>query len=119
MIPLPQHEKMEALLRPRRATEDGFFAHYDPYVVICFSAEWCGPCKKLDKQTIVDMTPSITWYAVDVDVNETSLGYCGCQKIPSFVIIKDGIFNGKLEGPRDANHVLEWLKINNFPVTTH
>ena len=116
MIPLPNHLDMEALLRPRRPTQDGFLDDYDPYVVIAFSAKWCGPCQKLNKKLLVDVTPGVTWYSVDVDINKTSLGYCGLQNIPSFVIIKDGLFSDKKNGAGSIQEILLWLQNNGIPV---
>ena len=116
MTPLREHTEMELLLRPRRPTEDGFLDKYDQYVGICFSASWCVPCQKLDKVTLIEKTPSIKWYSVDVDENQISLGYCSLRKIPSFCIIKDGLFTSKLEGPPSVDVIIEWLKSNSFPV---
>jgi thioredoxin-like negative regulator of GroEL len=107
---------MEALLRPRRPIQDGFLDDYDPYVVIAFSAKWCGPCQRLNKKLLVDVTPEVTWYSVDVDINKTSLGYCGLQNIPSFVVIKDGLFSDKMNGAGSIQEILLWLQKNDVPV---
>ena len=119
MIPLPSHEAFEAMLRPRRPTQDGFFDTYSPWVVVCFSASWCGPCKKLDKKSMVDATPGITWYACDVDDNPTTLQYCSLKSIPSFVLIKDGTFLETNSGLVDANAVLHWLLSKGAPVKSN
>jgi thioredoxin-like negative regulator of GroEL len=116
MIPLPNHLDMEKLLRPRRPIQDGFLDDYDPYVVIIFSAKWCGPCQKLNKKLLVDITPGVTWYSVDVDINKTSLGYCGLQSIPSFVVIKDGLFTDKKSGAATLQEILLWLQNNGVQV---
>ncbi len=116
MIPLPNHADFEAMLRPRRPTEEGFDKEYDPWVVVCFSATWCGPCKRLDKKTLVAQTSRIKWYAVDVDENQTTLGYCGLQSIPSFCLLKDGIFKDRKSGAADVQDVIQWLAKNGAPV---
>lgn len=110
MTALHNHADLELMLRPRRATEEGILDQYHPYVVVCFSAKWCGPCRRIDKASLVQKAPSVKWFHCDVDVNEISLGYCGGRSIPAFVLIRDGTFVGRLEGPRDAQHVLEWIK---------
>jgi thioredoxin-like negative regulator of GroEL len=117
MTPLREHEEFEALLRPRRATEESFFNKFDPLVCVSFSAKWCGPCQKLDKETIMRKTPGVSWYSVDVDENNVSLGYCSLYKIPSFCFIKDGLFTSKKEGAKDADDVLDWLASNGVPVS--
>ncbi len=109
MIDLQRHSDFERLLRPKRPTEEGFDAVYAPFVVVCFSASWCGPCKRMDKKTLVAKTPGVKWLHCDVDVNDDTLKWSGCSAIPSFICLRNGDFVGRLEGPRDANHVLEWL----------
>lgn len=115
MIDLSNHDDFEAMLRPRRPTEDGFLGTYAPFVVVCFSAKWCGPCRRIDKAYLVENAKSVIWYHCDVDKNETTLGYCGGTSIPAFVLIRDGAFVGKLDGPRDAKHVLEWISQYGVP----
>jgi thioredoxin-like negative regulator of GroEL len=117
MIPLPNHMNFEQLFRPRRPTEEGFIGgNYSKWVVVCFSAVWCGPCQRLDKKLIVDTTPDVVWYAVDIDENETSLGYAGCSGVPAFVIIKDGVFVDRMVGAGSVAHVLNWLNKNGAPI---
>ena len=110
MTPLPNHEDFEAMLRPRRPTEDGFLGNYAPWVVVCFSAKWCRPCQRLDKAAIVEATPEVTWYSCDVDENKVTMGYCGLRSIPSFAVIRDGSFLDTKVGGQSVNEVLDWLK---------
>jgi thiol-disulfide isomerase/thioredoxin len=109
MTPLPSHEAFEAMLRPRRPTQDGFFDTYAPWTVISFYAKWCAPCKRLDKKSIVDAYPEIQWYSCDIDENPTTLPYCSLRTIPSFALLKDGIFvetKSIISSPED---VIDWL----------
>ena len=116
MIPLPNHMDFEAMLRPRRPTEEGFLGSYDKWVAVSFSASWCGPCRNIDKKKLVELTPGIKWYAVDVDQNDTTLGYCGLQSIPSFVVLKDGVFSGRKQGAGSVGEILQWLSESGAPV---
>lgn len=79
------------------------------YVCILFSASWCGPCKKIDKEALISAYPQIVWYGCDVDENTYTHGYCGLQKVPSFAFIKAGRFVDKLQGTIDIATIHTWL----------
>jgi len=119
MTPLPSHEAFEAMLRPHRPTQDGFFDRYEPWVAVCFSAKWCAPCKRLNKKLIVDSTPEIKWYSCDIDENNTTLGYCSLRSIPSFVLLKNGTFVENKSSVANAEDVLQWLTSKGAPVNLY
>ena len=116
MTNLPNHLDMEALLRSNKPKDEGAAREFDTYVGIAFSANWCGPCRRLDKSAIAKATPNIKWYYVDVDENQTSLGYCGLRGIPSFSLIYDGKYVDGKTGFGSVDDVLEWVASYNFPV---
>jgi hypothetical protein len=116
MIPLHNHSDLEAMFRSRRPIDESFFTNTEPWVAISFSAKWCGPCQKINKKALVSSSPEIKWYSVDVDINKTSLGYCGLYKIPSFVLIKDGVFLDRKEGASSLADIILWLQKNNAPI---
>ncbi len=118
MTPLPDHAMFEAMLRPRgnRPSLEDINIAYSPWVVVCFSAKWCGPCKALDKKSLVQYAPRVKWYAVDVDENTTTLGYCSLRSIPSFVVLKDGVFLDRKSGAGSAEEVLQWLSSVGVPL---
>jgi thioredoxin 2 len=116
MTPLPSHAAFELMLRPRRPIEDGFFDNYAPWTVVCFSATWCGPCQKLDKRTMVTMSPMVKWYSCDIDENKVTAGYCGLYSVPSFCLLKDGVFLDKKAGASSALDVLNWLRSKGVPM---
>lgn len=123
MIPLPNHEFFEGLLKPRgvRPNQDWEERNktFDPYVAVCFSASWCGPCRRLDKASLVKLSPNVKWYSCDVDEVQETLGYCGLQSIPSFVLIKDGQFVDRKSGAGSVGELLEWLAQYSFPVAAY
>ena len=119
MIHLPSHEFFEGLLKPRGTRPNQDWNEqpktYDQFVAVCFHASWCGPCRRLDKATLVKTTPHIKWYSCDVDEVQETLGYCGLQSIPSFVLIKDGVFTARKSGAGSVGELLQWLQENGFP----
>lgn len=103
MARLESQEQFETqILNPKGVT-------VPTYVCILFSAEWCGPCKKLDKEALLRTHRDIVWYGCDVDENGYTHGYCGLQKIPSFAFIKNGRFVDKLQGTIDLPAINAWI----------
>ena len=101
MIPLPNQEFLESLIKKN--------VPHDPIVVILFTASWCGPCSKLDKDYLVGLSDKIKWYKCDLDENNYTPGYCGVKTIPAFL----AIVNGKVKplfGSSDTMKVAEWIK---------
>jgi len=62
----------------------------------------------LDHDRIQKSNPSIVWYKCDIDQNKYTLGYCGLQKIPSFVLIKKSKYLGKFTSA-NTDSVIELL----------
>ena len=58
-------------------------------VILYFTANWCGACKKLDLAAIEAGIPAATFLKCDVDANNYTPGYCSVRSIPSFFAIKD------------------------------
>jgi hypothetical protein len=116
MIPLPNHLDLENLFRSRRPTDESFFAEYPSWVIVSFSAKWCAPCKRIDKSLLVKLTPDVKWYSVDIDINKTSLGYCGLYSIPAFMIVSDGTIKNRRAGAISTQDILDWFVDNGVPV---
>lgn len=100
MIPLVNQPQFESLLKAEN--------NNPPAVVVYFTASWCSACTKLNHDEIQADHPNIVWYKCDIDQNKYTLGYCGLQKIPSFVIIKNSKFHGKFSSS-DTATVIELL----------
>jgi len=104
MRPLQSQELFEALIGRLDVTEP-----VPPFVVIYFTAKWCGACKRLDLPAIVSSVPGAVWFKCDMDENEYTAGYCGIRSIPTFLVIKNKAIKGTL-GESRTEHVIKWLK---------
>ncbi|NBO72512.1 MAG: thioredoxin [Bacteroidetes bacterium] len=100
MIPLENQQQFEALLNPANKNP--------PLVVVYFTATWCGPCSRLDKDRIQTEVEGATWYKCDIDQNKYTLGYCGLKSVPSFCVIKNSKFLGKFSSS-DTDAVIEMI----------
>ena len=65
----------------------------DNTVVLKFSANWCGPCKKVQPtfQKIIDSYENVTFYHVDIDEHEDLVERESVKSIPFFVVYDNGI----------------------------
>lgn len=99
MNPLSQ-EEFEAILKSDKP---------HPLQVIYFTAKWCGPCKALKLQAILDSFKGVKWHVCDVDDNQYTPGYCNVKSIPSFLAIVKGKPVLPIYQQSDANKVIEWL----------
>ena len=98
MIPLRNHEAFEAILQSQR-----------PITMIKFGATWCGPCKRIDKDILCNLSKDIIWYDCDLDENEDTPAYCGVEKIPSFLAIVKGEVKPLFQSS-DTNQVIQWMR---------
>ena len=50
------------------------------------TAKWCGPCQRLDIETVVKAAEAkgLTVWKIDVDENDYTSGYCGVHSIPTW-----------------------------------
>jgi len=77
-------------------------------VVIWFSAEWCGPCRKINYELLESRFPA-SWLKCDIDKNDYTAGYCGLRSIPSFIVI----YKKKILGTKSSSNtqeILSWLE---------
>lgn len=103
MTPLPSHEFFESLIA---RTADEVHA---PLVILKFGANWCGPCKKLNMDSIVDARPDAKWYACDADEHETTMIYAGVNAIPAFLALVNGKPKPILQSS-DTATVIQWAQ---------
>ena len=105
MIPLPTQEIFESLYDPAPSQ-----AKLEKPVLVYYTANWCGACKRLDWDFLLEEFPDLTVYKCDVDENKYTGGFCGVKSIPNFVMVHPGKRN--LTGPfqsSDTAKVATWI----------
>jgi thiol-disulfide isomerase/thioredoxin len=100
MIALQSQEQFEELLKSKTPP---------PIAVVYFTAKWCGPCKALKLQTILDRFKGITWYLCDVDENDYTPGYCGVKSFPSFLVLVNGKASIPVYQQSNTDKLIDWL----------
>ena len=80
--------------------------------VICFSAPWCGPCKKvkphLDTLSIELTTNNpVIYYTVDIEEedNDNIVSSFEIKSLPTIVFIKNGVLVNRITGGNDLNGI--------------
>lgn len=60
--------------------------------VLVFSAEWCGPCKKLHRSVLTDPAvrragAKMSWAKIDIDKNPTIAAMYGVRAVPTMILL--------------------------------
>ena len=81
-----------------------------------FSAEWCGPCKLLDKtfDVVKKENPSINIQKYDIDDNSDLADKYNIASVPTVRVYRDGGYVGKFVGampPKFINDVISGTSI--------
>jgi len=101
-IPLTTHDIFEKLYENNSLTAP---------VLIYFTADWCGACKRIDWGFLEEEFPSLPVYRCDVDVNKYTPGFCQVRSIPNFIIMHPG--NKNMTGPfqaSDTAKIATWIQ---------
>eukprot|EP00918_Siedleckia_nematoides_P006042 GHVU01013178.1.p4 GENE.GHVU01013178.1~~GHVU01013178.1.p4 ORF type:complete len:112 (+),score=13.07 GHVU01013178.1:257-592(+) len=72
----------------------------DNVVIMQYSASWCGPCRQSRPQ-VEKMSETLTgarFYYVDIEANSELADKAAIEKLPTFVIMKDGKKVDSIEG---------------------
>jgi len=77
-------------------------------VIVKFSAEWCGPCKRIQIDYLMNLFPA-NWLKCDIDKNDYTAGYCNIRSIPTFLIIYKKKILG-IKSSANTNEISNWLK---------
>lgn len=68
--------------------------------VLWFSASWCGPCRSINKTELTELATGLglPLYYCDADAHPTIMDACRIQKIPTFLVIRDGKLGARMSG---------------------
>lgn len=86
--------------------------HTKVNALIDFSAEWCGPCKRMEplfkqaEKFIKELSTDIEFYSVDVDDSEDIAGFFKIEAMPTLILVKDGKIVERAMGFRDCESIL-------------
>lgn len=82
----------------------------DTLFIVYFTAAWCSPCKKLDKDLIVAAAKEkdIPIYVCDYVTNEYTVGYCMVNAFPTFVAYRLGKEKNRLAS-NSTEAVVTWI----------
>ena len=106
MTPLPTQEMFESMY-------DNAAKPLKESVLIYFTADWCGACKRVDWDFIFEEFPALKVYRCDVDENKYTPGFCGVRSIPSFVMIHPGVKQiTPLFQASDTAKIATWIMTN-------
>lgn len=88
----------------------------DKLVLVKFTAEWCGPCKAMDKTTWQDESV-VKWVKdhgvaiqVDVDKDPTIAGNFKIAAMPTMVMLRGGNEIARKVGYMDGAKTLKWME---------
>jgi len=85
-------------------------------LLLDFTAEWCAPCKNMDRTTWVD--PSVVAWVeqhaiavqVDVDVEKDLAARFDVRAMPTLLLLRDEVVLDRSTGGRAAPKLLAWLE---------
>ena len=79
--------------------------------VIWFSAAWCGPCQRMDREALIAAAADagLPIYYADYAENETFATTCDIKQFPTFVLYQGSIVISS-RASADTTKVCQWLK---------
>ena len=81
-------------------------------VAYYFTADWCGPCKKV--RPIVEQINQdshIKFKLIDVDSEMDLVRQFEIKSVPTFILLKDGEIVKRITGAKTKDELLEFLDV--------
>ena len=77
-----------------------------------FTADWCGPCKKVRPVVEqINQDSIIKFQLVDVDSELELVKAFEIKSVPTFIMIKDGEVVNRVTGAKTKQELLEFLDV--------
>jgi thioredoxin-like negative regulator of GroEL len=103
MQPLTDHKQFEELYENNTLGAP---------VLVYFTADWCGACKRIDWEFIEEEFPNLKIYRCDIDENKYTPGFCQIRSIPNFIMVNPGHKN--ISGPyqnSETAKIASWIQV--------
>jgi len=76
--------------------------------ILKFSADWCGPCKQLNK-VLKDAVLSVPIENIDVDEGYEMSRRYGVRAVPTLILLQCEKEVGRLNGAKTVAEIQEWV----------
>jgi len=86
------------------------FRASDKAFIVYFTASWCGPCKRLDIDSIENFAKQsgVPIWKVEQTVNDYTAGYCDVRSLPTFALMRPRLIVSKVSSSNTSD-VLAWM----------
>ncbi len=112
-----ESDQMDALQQPGGGELDGSSAAAPELVLMKFGANWCPPCRMVEKElkTLERSDLPLTIRKVDIDARPDLARQYNVSGIPRLILLEGGREVGDLTGYRSADALTDWIQDSASP----